>query len=483
MEQRKQEAQPEEISVEGLRFLLDEEVTDSSLSKRKTTLAQRLLPLTLLTGALVFWGLAGKIPDKVVGRSIILVPSQKLSVESPQANETRVVEILVQPGEQVKKDQILFLLDVTDLQEALAAQQQRLRDLEIENVTLRQIENERWQLQQISSQRQILTNNHQIGSNQMLIEANERQRQKFIAISKEMEDYGELLATKAENIYKLVEEKILAPLDSRVAAIERAKVDNANAIATIQTQLKALDASIQELEAANHSLQAQNVALEEEDKTLLNQNQQNQVNRLKAIEEQKRQIINQEALSEQYSTVRSVKDGTIIDVSTDIGLVVGKGDRLATLEVAETREQKQDNPKTVAIAFFSPTEIDRIREGMSVEVVPNIQSSSRFGGIKGQVLEVGQKSIPEETIPTIVAENKLLAESLANLKVTYIPTKPEEINPVVPVRIILERDKDNSRNYPITNGTTGETFAFTEERSLASSIIPALRKVKNIFER
>ena len=69
------------------------------------------------------------------------------------------------------------------------------------------------------------------------------------------------------------------------------------------------------------------------------------------------------------------------------------------------------------------------------------------------------------------------------MKVTYIPTKPEEINPVVPVRIILERDKDNSRNYPITNGTTGETFAFIEERSLASSIIPALRKVTNIFER
>jgi hypothetical protein len=99
--------------------------------------------------------------------------------------------------------------------------------------------------------------------------------------------------------------------------------------------LKALDASDEELQAANRSLNAQNIALEEEDKALLNQNRQNQINRFNAIRDQKRQIINQEALIEDYSYVRTLKDGLILDISTEVGLVVGKGDRLATLEVEE----------------------------------------------------------------------------------------------------------------------------------------------------
>ncbi len=493
MSQGKQETQQEQPSLKGLKSLLDEEATDSFLPKRRTPLALRLLPLTLLTGALAVWGFVGTIPDKVVGRSIILVPRQKLAVESLQANAGRVVEILVQPGEQVKQDQILFLLDVPDLKEALATQQQRLRDLETENVTLTQIENERLQLQQISSQRQILANNRQIESNKLQIQANERQRQAFLARIRELDSYGELLAERTDSIYELIEEEVMAPLDSRVLDLDKADIDNANEIATIRADLRALDASDEELLASNRSLEAQNVSLEEEDKTLLNQNRQNQVNRFNGIRDQKRQIINQQVLIEQYNKVRSPKDGIILDISTDIGLVVGKGDRLATLEVAERTEQNQDNPKTVAIAFFSPGDINRIQEGMTVEVVPGIQPRARFGGIEGKVVEVGKESIPEETMTTIVGENQLLAESLANLRTTYTPTKPDKTHAVVPVRIVLERDENNPTGYkwtgsagfffPITDGTTGETFAFIEERSLVSFIIPALRKVTGIFQR
>ncbi len=222
--------------------------------------------------------------------------------------------------------------------------------------------------------------------------------------------------------------------------------------------------------ASNRSLEAQNVSLAEEDKTLLNQNRQNQVNRFNDIRDQKRQIINQQALIEQYNKVRTPKDGTILDISTDIGVVVGKGDRLATLEVEEGTEAGVARPQTVAIAFFSPGDINRIQEGMTVEVVPGIQPRARFGGIEGKVVEVGKESIPEETINTIVGENQLLAESLANLRTTYTPTKPDKTHPVVPVRIILERDESNPTGYkwtgsegfffPITDGTTGETFAF-----------------------
>ena len=215
------------------------------------------------------------------------------------------------------------------------------------------------------------------------------------------------------------------------------------AIASILAQLKALDASDEELQAANRSLRAQNIALEEEDKTLLNQNRQNQVNRFNAIRDQKRQISNQEALIEDYSYVRTLKDSTILDISTEVGLVVGKGDRLATLAVDQGTEGALARPQTVAIAFFSPGDVNRIQEGMTVEVVPGIQPRARFGGIEGKVVEVGKESIPEEQIYTIVGENKLLAESLANLRTTYTPTKPDKTHPVVPVRIVLERDEDN----------------------------------------
>ena len=169
------------------------------------------------------------------------------------------------------------------------------------------------------------------------------------------------------------------------------------------------------------------------------------------------------------------------------------GDRLTTLEVDQGTEGVLAPPQTIAIAFFSPGDVNRIQEGMKVEVVPGIQPRARFGGIEGKVVEVGKESIPEEAIYTIVGENKLLAESLANLRTTYTPTKPDKTHPVVPVRIILERDENNPTGYkwtgsegfffPITDGTTGETFAFIEERSLVSFIIPALRKVTGIFER
>ncbi|WP_353852206.1 biotin/lipoyl-binding protein, partial [Microcystis sp. LE19-59.1C] len=69
----------------------------------------RLMPVGLLLGGLSYWAIVGKIPTPIQGRAVILIPRSIVNIEPRQGG--RVLTLLIQPGDSVKKGQLLAPLE------------------------------------------------------------------------------------------------------------------------------------------------------------------------------------------------------------------------------------------------------------------------------------------------------------------------------------------------------------------------------------
>ena len=159
-------------------------------SPPKTKLMARLLPtisLTVLTG---LWSVAGRIPIRVVGQSILIQPRSSISFQ-PRGSGGQVQEILVKPGDRVSVGQVIAVLDLPDLQEQLANQKQKLVEYELENLAITNAQNIRSELQEQTLELESISIPQQIDANLMEIEANEKA---IIAVKKQRAAYEERIA-------------------------------------------------------------------------------------------------------------------------------------------------------------------------------------------------------------------------------------------------------------------------------------------------
>ncbi len=414
----------------------------------------------------------------------------------------------VKPGDYVEVGDVLAVLDLPELREQLATQQQKLAEYELENLAIAKAQKRRsalkeqtLQLESVSIPQQIEANLLQIEANQIEIIAVKKQRQAYQERIAQLNDFISLSQKRLEAFNSLVAEGAIAPLSSQLVNAENQLQVNQNERTSLFASLEGLNSkeeqltsSTIELRAQNENLLAQLENLRTESANLKLNDLQADVQRQNQIEDLKRDILNLETQIATESQVVSTYNGTVMTVSANPGEYVQVGSPLGNLRVED-----KDNPKVKTYAFFTPEDANRIRKGMTAEVTPHLLTNRRFGGtreqygaIPSQVTWVSSKTVTAQEVASIVGDSEL-ANALIQNPVPYaIPDNGRAQNlPVVQVALELKTDPNTPSGYKwtqrkgpdgeIPEGAIGEARVTVEKRSLFSYTMASLRWLTGIY--
>ena len=114
------------------------------------------------------------------------------------------------------------------------------------------------------------------------------------------------------------------------------------------------------------------------------------------------------------------RDGEVLDLQVIAGQTVAVVQRLGTFgRVAG------GGASLKAVSYFAPADARRLRNGMPVEVAPQWNQRSRFGGIVGMVLQVNTLPSTEEDISTTIGNPQTGIGSLCTVRPATDGGEPE----------------------------------------------------------
>jgi HlyD family secretion protein len=395
------------------------------------------LALAAMAFLAVLWGCFGRVPTEVVGRGVLIVPGKAAVIDARA--EGQILAIPVKVGDRVRRGQPLISLYLPTLRQDLSRQQRDLSELIRLNGEL----NQRDALRLASAR---------------------RVRDTALAkLERDRRHYGSLRSTygqKVADFRYLASQEVVAPLAQDVVATE----DRA-------TQL---DVSIAELRIREkQAIDAfETVKLEIETERL---------RRAYRIDALRRSVKVTQSRLAYDSELLAERDGRLLDLQVVKGQTVKPGQRLGTLGGASEPVPGAAAPgeSLQAVAYFSPADARRLPPGLVVEVVPDWQERSRFGGLVGRVERVSQLPASREDVDTTLG-NPQLAEALV------------KGGPVMRAEISLKTDRSSADGYrwtlsggssvfQIREGLTVRTHGYVEWRTPISYLLPSLRELTGSY--
>ncbi len=380
-------------------------------------------------GLLAAWLVLWPVPTQVKGKGVLIYPDNAGVLNARSAGQ--VLNIGVQVGDRVEKEQVLMTLYLPELERELEQKEGNLKQLQKQNIELNQRDALR-----LGTARQAL--NVTIA--------------KLKDDEKRLGDLQSTFAAKLDNLEWLSSRAVVAPLSNDVVAAEQGLTSTSVALDDLKIQRKQAITSFQQIE----------LDLETE-----------QLDRTFQIDDLKRQIRVTEAKLAFDGTITAQRDGTVLDLQVIAGQTIKMSDRLGT--IGQSDVASGNGTDLIAVAYFAPADARRLPLGLPVEVVPRWNQRGRFGGIEGKVKNVLPLPATREDIATTTG-NSQLANDLAG------------DGPVMRTEINLLRQaqsddgyrwtlSDGSGVFPIRDGLTVDTFAYVEWRSPITYVLPGLRSL------
>ncbi len=381
--------------------------------------------LALMGGALGAWAVFWLVPTEVVGKGVLLLPDNAGLLDARAAGQVRRLPIRV--GDRVQRGQVLVELYLPVLEKELEQQRANLRELERQNQAL----DERDRLRLDTEKTSVET--------------------ALAKLRGDAERYGALRSTyasKLRNLEWLARREVVAPLSSEVVNAEQGLTTTGVNLDQVRIEQKKVLTAFQQVK----------LAIETE-----------ALQRRYTIDDLRRRIRVTEARLAYEGKLHADRDGQVLDVQVIPGQTVAVGQRLGTIGRLANGVPLQ------AVSYFAPADARRLRAGMPVEVVPQWNQRSRFGGIVGTVRQVNTLPATEEDISTTIG-NPQLAKALV------------ESGPVMRAQIELARDprshdgfrwtlSNGSSVFPVREGLTVESHAYVEWRTPLSYVLPGLRSI------
>jgi multidrug efflux pump subunit AcrA (membrane-fusion protein) len=116
---------------EALEALSSPEQLDQPLPLLRPSHWATLLGLLLFAGAVLLWSILGRVPVRIQGRGLLLLPEALVPVQSPSSGPLQ--EILVKEGQCVKAGHVMARIDLVQLRGVLEAGGRRLQQLRRQN--------------------------------------------------------------------------------------------------------------------------------------------------------------------------------------------------------------------------------------------------------------------------------------------------------------------------------------------------------------
>lgn len=428
------------------------------------------------------WSVFGKIPVTVDGRGILIYPLQVVELESPSEGKLQTLKVKV--GDNVRKGDVLAVIDQSDLRTQVREQQARLTQLQRQAQELDSLGNERLtlELQTLRQQRQTLR--QQLQNTQEFSPQRRSQERATIAkerraLEQQLQDLRALqpvLQTRLDS-RKLLQRQGAIAADAVIQA-EREFRDTISQIYRLQAQLQELqtrlvnnESSYQDNLSQISNLRAQLQDLDSREKVLLQQQLEGQNTRQNNIQEIRRQIAQ---LSQQLQTtgqIISPQNGRLLEVNVAPGQVLEAGTRFGA--IAST------NPtgKLVSLTYFSIKDGKRLQAGMAAQITPDSVKREEFGGIVGNLKTVSAFPITRQSIATTIGSTEV-AEGLAipggqMEALIELATQPTSVSG-------YRWSSAPGPDVKLTAGTTVTVRVTLKEQSPISLVLPVLRSLSGI---
>lgn len=384
------------------------------LTARSTWLLLGVLTLCVLT--IVAWSFLGRLSFYVQGMGVILM-QRGVVFDIVSTSAGSVQEIRVSVGQQVKKNDVLFIVKQDELtarrkmaRDALAQQQDALAKYQASSQA--DVQRRRDNLDQ---QLKSLQNN--------LADAQNNQKQLTDIYAGQQQELARGYTTKPQ---------VQAAYD-RLSAVQQY-------IRTMTDQLS--------------SLQTQQIEFED------------QVNRAVADLEMKVTAAkgNVDDLDVQISfggTIRSPSDGVVTEIATQVNAIIPAASQLAVVETG--------GESLVVHAYLPISGGKRVAVGMPAEISPTSVERDIYGSLRGQVTSVSALPVTRQGLMNIIGDDDLVSQLMASgapieVQMTF------ESDPTT--RSGLRWTSSSGPPLQITPGTTAESMILVQRQRPISLVVP-----------
>ena len=372
--------------------------------------------------AVVTWAIWGKVPTNVIGQGVLIVKKGSIYTASAPEGSGRVVKIMVIPGDQVKKGQIVAQLEQADLR----------KQVSVSEAYINQMRKERDQLSTLSDtmleqRRTLIVEQNDILKKAIAIETQNLANLRDLVKIKE-KAFAKGIETKERVIFALTDQyKSEAAIEQYRDRITQNSISEADYVDRWQQRIIELNLKIDDA-----------------------------VFQLKTLQE-KLNLSN---------VVYSPAEGVVIGLQTSIGSVVKGGNPV--ISIASLGEGMD------VIAFIPVQDGKRVKPGMSALISPSTFKREEFGSIKGEVKTVSQFPTTKKAMMAVL-QNEHLVE--------FLGKKGPPIT--VRIRLMDDPDtysrfawsSSKGPQQRVTPGSLADVRITVREQKPISLILPAFRKI------
>ena len=317
-----------------------------------------LSALGVLLAAGVGWGFAGYVPEKLPGQGILVKTGGVYEVVPLESG--RVTDVAVRVGEVVNEGQVIARVAQPTVTASLREARARVEDLRLE-------------------QRQLEASGRSEVSVQAAYVA--QQRDNLQATIRSSEQRTQLLQQKLEAQERLVRDGLV----------------------TRQTLL----ATRQELESAQEAVRAARGQITQLSADQLSLTQRKEAEALAGrvkVEEAEREVRRLEDELERTSSVVTPYTGRIVEIMTEQGHVVNRGEPVARIDPVGRAVKSLE-----AVVYVSSDVGKRIRPGMQIQISPSTVREEEYGFMLGTVTYVSDFPATPEGMERVLKNEQLVA--------------------------------------------------------------------------
>jgi HlyD family secretion protein len=395
-----------------------------------------------LVSAALVWGIVGRLPTTVGGRGVLIRPHKVVHVQASGAG--RLVKLAVQASDPVKVGDILGTIEQAEIRHQLQEKRLSLQKRIAQDEAKSSLERHQttFQLQQTDLE----------------VRAFELRRRGLHKRLRDTQGKVPVLKQRLDNRQRLEILGLLPKISEERLQAEQDYLANQDMITHLQSELQQLESDLKRLKR-----EAKQVALQHLEASTSRTNQ---------IQELHTQIALLELKLAETSQIVSPYEGRILELTTQVGQLIGSGQRVASIEIAEPGD------RLVGAIYFPVEDGKKIVPGMTIHIAPDTVQRQRFGSMLGIVKTVSAFPITKEGVQSVVGNAEVVDVLLSQ-------------GPAIEVVAGLTPDATTFSGYqwssstgpplPITAGTTTTGRVVLEHRAPITYFLPMLREASGFY--